>query len=345
MNTSRVQIVEVFDKGLYDPAGLCAHAPFTQAYFYGEWQRAVGRTVRRFVIREHASVVGSVQIILYRLPFGKLYAYAPYGPVFANSPSPEVLAEFARFCLEFARKEGAVFLRLDPTVCREKCDDVLWQQCMRKAPHASQHASQVQPRAEWRLDVSVAPEELLQQFHKNTRYSIRVSEKHGIETRIIDHAISSVFETFFDILQETSRRDGFSLHPRAYYEAIFSQCDKDENAIVVLSSYKDRVLAANLVVMYGNTAMFVFGGTRSEHRDLMPAYAAQWATMRFLHEKQVRWYNFGGVTDDLDKRAEWRGLTAFKKRFGGELLQHSMLYDVVAQPLWYFLYTIYKRFR
>lgn len=80
----------------------------------------------------------------------------------------------------------------------------------------------------------------------------------------------------------------------------------------------------------------------------MPAYAAQSATISYLQSKKYRWYNFGGVSEDVeDKKGHdsWRGLTAFKKRFGGNFVEHGNFYDVVIQPFWYVLYVLYKTVR
>ena len=43
------------ENDFFDSLTICPGVPFTQARFYGEWQKNLNREVRRFVIRERES--------------------------------------------------------------------------------------------------------------------------------------------------------------------------------------------------------------------------------------------------------------------------------------------------
>ena len=349
-NTSTVEIKEVTDVTTFDPSRLYQSTPFTQAFFYGEWQKSIGRKVWRFLILKDSVVVGTFQVIKYSLVFDKNYLYIPYGPVLNCEPDTSLLNAVKISLKNLSRQENAVFARTDFTLTEQSLteqvfSDELFAKTFTRAPKQTYHSAQFQPRLELYIDLKKSLEDLHNDFHKNTRYSIRVAEKNNVSTQIIEKNLTEHFDTFYSILNETSGRDGFSLHSKEYYKNIFNQCDKDSNAILVLSSFKEKVLSANLIILYGDTAMFIFGGTKSERRDVMPAYVAMWHAIQFLKEKGYLWYNLGGVIGEKDLHKSWQGLSAFKKRFGGTIIQHADFYDVVAKPFWYFIYNLYKKFR
>ncbi len=334
---------EIKDEQDFDPSKIYRSTPFTQAFFYGEWQKNMGRKVYRFSISKEDVVVGFFQAVKFPLSFNKSFLYIPYGPVVCCDVDVKLLQEIKVFLKDLAKKEGAIFVRTDFTVPEQyKTEANLFKKVFKTALAHTYHSSQFQPRYEWYLDLHKAEDDILRDMHKNTRYSIRFSEKSEVVTAIVEKNLSEHFDTFYSILKETASRDGFYLHPKAYYENIFKQCDKDANAILALSSHSGKTLAANLIVFYGDTAMFVFGGTSSENRKVMPAYSAQFSTIKYLKEKGYRWYNFGGVSSKEDKHNGWEGLTAFKKRFGGHAVHHDKFYDVVASPFWYFVYNLLK---
>ncbi len=343
-------IKESTNKEEFNPALFYPFTPFTQAFFYGEWQKNSGRHVRRFLITDENDVgnkvLGSFQVIKFSLPFNKSFLYIPYGPVLFCDVTTSLLLDIKKFLLNLAKEEGSIFVRTDFTISeRNKNSKIDLGKIFQKAKKHTYHSAQFQPRFEWYLDLHRSYEDILRDMHKNTRYSVRLAEKSQVSTEIIEENLSKYFDTFYSILEETSKRDGFSLHSKDYYKNIFDLCDKDKNAILVLSSHSGEVISANLVILYGEIAMFIFGGTSNENRKVMPAYASQNATIKYLKEKGYRWYNFGGVSEKEDNHEGWSGLTSFKKRFGGHLVRHEKFYDVVSQPFWYFVYNFYKRFK
>ncbi|MEK7596614.1 MAG: hypothetical protein AAB450_00665, partial [Patescibacteria group bacterium] len=66
---------------LFDPLTICSTTPFTQAQFYGEWQKSLGREVKRFIVSSNEKLVVYLQAIEYPLICNKSYFYIPYGPI------------------------------------------------------------------------------------------------------------------------------------------------------------------------------------------------------------------------------------------------------------------------
>jgi lipid II:glycine glycyltransferase (peptidoglycan interpeptide bridge formation enzyme) len=323
----------------FDVLKLNQTAPFTQAAFYGAWQQSLGRKVRRFSITRADAVVGYCQLVQYPLVGGKTYWYAPYGPVLAES-SPELLQFIGQELTAIARKNNVVFVRLDPT-------PVIPKQILAKlftlASFYTYHSAYFQPRTEWWLPLEATLEQLLRGMHKNTRYSLRMSEQKGVQTEIISTNFEHYFTDFYNLLSETATRNHFTLHPKQYYQTIFKQLSGKQGYLVI-ARLGGEILAVDLIIRYGEVAHYVFAGSSGEHREVLAAYAALWAAVVEAKARGCRYFNFGGIAVDETYHG-WGGLSSFKRKFGGEMVAHSELVDLVLQPMWYYLYNLRKFIR
>jgi len=321
----------------FDPSVIYSETPFTQASFYGDWQKKLGRVVKRFVVKDKEKALAFFQIIKYPLLLEKSYLYIPYGPV-TNDFSEDFLRELKKELLQIAKNESAVFVRLDfsPSI-----DDEKLKKFFKPSSKNTYHSALFQPRLEGILKLNPSAEDLIINMHKNTRYSINVSEKKDIKTEIITSNFENYFETFYNLMLETSNRNGFSLHKKEYYQNIFQSITK-ENAFLSIAKYEEKILAVNLIIKFGKIANYVFSGTSNEERDRLPAYGALWRAIKYSKEIGAEAFNFGGISDGDKTYHGWEGLTSFKKKFGGEVWKHSDFFDLVANPFWYYLYNIRK---
>ncbi len=336
----RFELEEIGNNVTFDPITICDSTPFTQASFYGNWQRSLGRKTRRFLVKDGGEVVSYFQIVKYPLLLGKSYLYVPYGPV-VKKVSEEFLADFRKKIRDIAKEEGAVFVRLDftPQVPGETLSKFF-----AKAPLNTYHSAYFQPRIEWFLGLDKSEDELIDAMHKNTRYSIRLAEKREIKTEIVTESFEKYFEDFYGLMTETAKRNGFSLHPKEYYKGIFENLHKS-NAYLSVARYGEKILVIDLVIVFGKIANNIFGGSSSDEKTRMPSYLAQWEAIRYAKKLNCNYYNFGGISTEDKTYKGWEGLTFFKKKFGGEEIRHSDFFDMVVNPLFYSLYKLRKLIR
>lgn len=320
----------------FDPNDLCKGVPFTQERFYGEWQKSLHRSARRFVVSCGKEIVAYFQLVTYPLVFGKKYMYIPYGPVTKDFSQPFFIA-LKKELEKIARAEDCVFVRLDftPPVPNSTLSNYFT-----KAPLYTYHAGHFQPRSEWFLDLGKSEDELLSAMHEKTRYSIRVSSRKGVTAEIITKDFGAYFDMFYALMAETAHRNGFSLHEKAYYEHIFKK--PPPGAYLSIARYEQKILAIDLIIISGTIANYVFGGSSTEERNRMPTYLAQWRAICHAKQCNCSAYNFGGIaaTDAIYKG--WHGLTQFKLKFSGREIRHSDFFDIVINPFWYWLYAFRK---
>lgn len=320
----------------FDPLTICPDTPFTQVSFYGEWQKSLGREARSFVIRERERVISCFQLIKYPFFRDKSYLYIPYGPIIEGFS--EHFLKFLKIELvKIAKENKAVFVRLDFT---PSVSSAILSKFFTKAPLYTYHSAYFQPRTEWFLGLEKTKDELLTAMHEKTRYSIRLAKRKGITAEIITEDFGNYFESFYELMVKTAKRNGFSLHSKTYYQNMFQTLEPDR-AYLVVARYGEKILVIDLIIHYGPTANYVFGGSSSEHRNFCASSLAQWRAIIQAKNIGCENYNFGGVATDKIYKG-WDGLTRFKKRFGGHEVSHSDFFDIVAQPFWYHLYNFRK---
>lgn len=321
----------------FDPTILAKNVPFTQADFYGSWQKHLKRTVKRFTILLDGETIAYFQIIKYPLLLGKHYFYIPYGPV-TKDVSDDFFLFLKKEIKRISKNENGVFTRLDftPSVSNSALSKFFT-----RAPLYTYHSAYFQPRMEWFLGLGKTENELLMDMHEKTRYSIRLAEKKEIRVEIITEDYEKYLSVFCDLMEGTAKRNGFSLHGRNYYEHIFKNLEKS-NSYLSVAKFGDTILAIDLIIVYSGIANYVFGGSSNEERNRMPTYLAQWKAICYAKQLNCDYYNFGGIATDNTIYKGWDGLTIYKMKFGGEKIVHSDFFDVVNNPFIYHLYNVRK---
>jgi len=318
------------------------------------------------------NLVAVALIVKYNLPFGRSYLYCPRGPVINESriTNHESRIPNMLFCeiKKIARREKSFFLKIDPPVSywfhsgnspvKPKCKS-----CAKGLEPLSQHnynfkksPNETQPKDTLMLDLEKSEEELLKEMKQKTRYNIRLAGKRGIKIRNYKLGITDQeefrkkFDFFWNLTEETSRRDKFTSHNKEYYQKMLEslsgkgqdRCDKQNlYAKLYLAEYKEKIIAANIVLYFGDLAVYLHGSSSSEYRNLMAPYLLQWKQIQDAKTQGYKKYDFWGITIDGEKK-NWQGITKFKKGFGGEEKSYIGAYDLVFDKLWY---SIYKSLR
>lgn len=341
--TPKFFIKEVTEED-YNPLSISSLTSFHQAFFYGEWQKKMGRRVRRFKIEKNEQPWGFFQLIVYPLIFNKTYGYIPHGPVIAGEPEKEFLEEFRKLMIKILKQENAVFVRFDFFPEYEK---VINRKGYRKTPAHSYHSSAFQSKFNWVVEINKTPEELLDKTHSKTRYRIRYAQKHGVEAEVVrGEEMRKYLDKFHELMSTTADRALFSLHPKKYYQVIFEDAVSNPDIELVFSKYEGKILAMYIILHYGDTTFYPLGGSSREHKELMPTYITHWQAILEGQKRGKKLYNFGTVNvGDKVYNKMWEGITEFKTRFKGRILPYSDSYDIVGQPFWYFLYNFRKKIR
>jgi lipid II:glycine glycyltransferase (peptidoglycan interpeptide bridge formation enzyme) len=271
--------------------------------------------------------------------------YTPRGPLLDwsnDSLRNRVLNDLQ----SFARKQGAIFLKMDPDVVLgtgipSSKDDfidndgqVVMSDLKRRGWRYS--SDQIQFKNTVLIDLSPSEEELLARMKQKTRYNIRLAEKKDVVLRV---GTQKDFGVLYKMYAETSVRDGFVIREEGYYQTVWKLfMDSGEPACEPLIAEVDREpIAAIFVFYFAGRAYYVYGMSRDIHREKMPTYLLQWAMKR--QKKACSIYDLWGAPDVFDESDSMWGVYRFKEGLGGKIVRTLGAWDFAPNPFWYKLYS------
>jgi lipid II:glycine glycyltransferase (peptidoglycan interpeptide bridge formation enzyme) len=98
-------------------------------------------------------------------------------------------------------------------------------------------------------------------------------------------------------------------------------------------------LAAIFIFMFGDRAYYLYGMSRDEHRELMPAYLLQWEAIRRAKEAGCTVYDLWGAPEEFNEMDDLWGVYRFKEGLGGRVVRTLGAWDYAPNSLWYGLYA------
>jgi lipid II:glycine glycyltransferase (peptidoglycan interpeptide bridge formation enzyme) len=289
--------------------------------------------------------------IIHTLPVVGRYVYVPRGPVFENAKlqMPNVKTGIETLVV-LAKEKRAKWIRIEP-----ETDQLLEEIQKSVLSKVVQAPHDMQPREIFKINITKTEEELLAEMKSKTRYNIRLAEKHGV--KVFETREERYIAVFLDLITATSNRKGITAHSRTYYERFF-QVLPQEMCRLFVAEYEGQVLAANMVMFYGNTVTYLHGGTADLHRDVMAPYLLQWEQIKAAQKEGYQYYDFGGVQRGVEngelgtrneetKQKDWSGITKFKTGFSPKTksILYTGSYDIVLDSLSYTLYRFLQQLK
>jgi lipid II:glycine glycyltransferase (peptidoglycan interpeptide bridge formation enzyme) len=256
------------------------------------------------------------------MKFGKSWLWCPRGPLLSDGTWDLLRKELAKL----AKKHGDVYVRIEPGVPanEEFIDGKVVKDCY-------------MPTNTLQVDLEQSEEEILAQMTQKGRYNIKIADRYKVvikETRDVN--------SFYEILKETARRDGFHIHEKEFYEDFLNILG--EKARLYGAFIEDEMAGGLLATFFGKTATYYFGASAGKHRNAMAPYALQWRAIRDAKKEGFKNYDFLGVAPEGNEKHVLSGVTQFKTRFGGKRLDYKKPIVLVYRHFWYLLVKLAKKF-
>jgi peptidoglycan pentaglycine glycine transferase (the first glycine) len=295
---------------------ILEHGPrsgrFLQSWEWGEFQKVVGERVRREKFLEDGKVIGLAQWLDKKVSLLGEYSFCPKGPIGVWQP----------------RDSHQMFLRVEPA------DSDL--------PRYARKSIELNPAHTCITDLSPSEDGLLATMHQKTRYNIRLAQKHEVDISLTGGNFMSAWSLF----KQTSSRGQFRLHSRGYYEKMLESLHRDCRAFLATASHEGNLLAANVMIDFGDTRTYLHGASSNEHRNLMGPYLLHWELMRDAKAHGLLFYDWWGVAPaDAPLSHSWAGISRFKRGFGGEEIVSPGTFDIVLKSFRYKLYQFARALR
>jgi len=281
--------------------------------------------------------------------------YCPKGPLLDWTDQP--LRERVLDDLQsFAKKQGAVFLKMDPDVrlgtgvpgadgsTEERLGADLQAGLTRRGWVYS--ADQIQFRNSVLIDLRPSEDELLARMKQKTRYNVRLAEKKGV---IVRAGTTADLAALYRMYAETSVRDGFVIRDEGYYQTVWQTFMSNVKSpisnlqspitIPLIAEVDGEPVAGLFLFMFAGRAYYVYGMSRDSHREKMPTYLLQWEAMKRAKSAGCAVYDLWGAPETFDESDSMWGVYRFKEGLGGRVVRTLGAWDYAPNKFWYRVYS------
>jgi len=318
-NAGQVRIVEAHSLDDWNAALLAApRADLLQSWQWGEFKRRSGgwRPTRLLALAGETPVAGAQ--LLARRVMGVPTLYAPRGPWWRDDA--DGLAGLVALTRWLRQKYAmsAPFLRADPLVTNAAPLTALG---FRPSPR------QVQPRATIVVDLNPSDDAILAAFNSQVRYNVRHATKKGV---VVGEGGLEDVRLFWELLSATAERKGFVERDISYFTTLMEAFG--DNARVFLARYNGEIVYGALIVAFGATAYYLYGGSGGD-RSVKPSELGQYQAMRWAKSRGATRYDMWGVPAHPTKENPLYGVYNFKSGFGGAEEQYVGALDLPLAPV------------
>jgi len=288
-----------------------------QAWAWASLKSRYGWRVQRYFWVDEGTPIGAIAVLRRGLPGGLALNYAPRGPILDGRL--EQWPAFWQALRERLAQDGGTVLKVDPEWTTDEQRAVLAQTGALPSRHPIQH------QATMLVDIS-GGDAAMTRFKESTRRNIRTGIKQGITVEASE--ASAAMDSFYELLQETAAREQFTIRSRAYYQDLLSLFRERGQIAVYLARHEERLLAGAVMLFFGSKLAYLYGGTRTEAKDLKPGYLLHWRAIEDAQRRGCTTYDMWGVPLDPQPGERGYGYYVFKSRFNGRMVRFIGLYDL-----------------
>ncbi len=323
-----------------------------QSWQWGQLKEKYGWKAERIAWPQSSgSPLAAAQVLKRTLPIPGLanrlaVLYCPKGPALDWS-NDELRQRVLADLQTIASQRGAILIKIDPNLPvgfgfpgdPQSTEHAPGMQTLQELAEQSWRPSrqQIQFANTMTLDLNDPEDALLAGMRQKTRYNIRLASRRGV---IVRHGGVEDLDIMYRMYAETSLRDGFVIRKPAYYDDVWRSFIEAGMAQPFLAEVDQEPVAGLLTYRFGNTAWYIYGMSRSAHREKMPNHLLQWEAIRWAKSVGCTTYDFWGAPDAPDERDSMWGVYRFKLGFGAKLVRTPGAWDFTTRPALYWAYSV-----
>lgn len=268
-------------------------------------------------------------------------------------------------CLEYSRKDNNLNI-----ICEKQNNKVINNLISLGFKHygfTKDYTKEVQYRWTYYLDITKSWEELKNNMNKRckrclnkqTKYPLKlvnITNKNIIDfKKIMEH--TSTRQKHFDRSLEYYQKLQETLKERAILNIIYldkkeflKKFTEDKLYNIVKEEKRDLIpISAGVFILDKDYLHYVYGGTYSYYMPLMAQYKIHEEMINYAKKKNIKIYDFGGISGSFDKKSPYYGIFDFKRGFGGYIVEYIGEFDLITNKTIYYLYklieNIYKKIK
>jgi len=273
------------------------------AWAWGEFKELEGYKTWRYGLFDCETLVGGGIFHYYPSNHSANLLLVPGGfllPPGSESLGMDLLLGKAR---ELAAKVGAIALRIEPQISHKPT----YLQGFVRAP------VDLLPSETLVIDLCPDSAHLLAAMKPKGRYNIRLSQRHGVTVTFSQ--TPQAIPLFYDLFWDTVQRQQFFGEPYGFFINLCQTLFAARMAEIALATWRGEILAAMVLVYWGDRATYLYGGRTEKHPEVMASYGLHWAAMQRAKARGCTIYDLYGYSRDPNHA--YARFSRFKSQFGG----------------------------
>lgn len=287
-----------------------------QSLEWKEYNEAMGKEVKIYICEHAEQIVASALVVVDRTSFGLSTWEIPRGPLSLMDNEQLTIDNLLSAILQDAQRNKCMSIYLSPPKPIVHCQLSI----INSNRDIHCEATRV-------IGLTKTEEDILAQMKQKGRYNIKVAEKRGVVVKQSDD-----IGAFYKLVTETSARDGFTPLSKKQYETFLQDL---AGSFLLLAYDKNNIPIGGLLgVAWGGKGIYYYGASSYAHRATMAPYLLQWEAMRFCKAEGATMYDLLGISPPkAGTDHPWSGISAFKEKFGGEIVAYPPEQKIVLRPV------------
>lgn len=309
-----------------------------QSWEWGEFRKRTGQIVERVGVFEGSKLISAFQITFHQIPhLGKTAGYFPKGPM----PDEEQLDVLR----QLGKKHNALFIKLEPNVAQPVGTPSGHDQITRfLVNNGAVPGRPLFTKYTFQLDLTKSTDTLFENLKNKTRYNVNLAAKKGVE--IYENSTAEGMEQYIEILEETTKRQGFYAHSPNYFRTLWSTLGNSGMLKIFSAVYNNKILVSWIMFVFNGKLYYPYGASRAIHRDVMASNLMMWEMIQFGKKNDCEVFDmWGSLGPEPNSKDPWYGFHRFKEGYGGTLVEFIGTYDLIIDPMMYKLFRIAEDWR
>lgn len=291
-------------------------ASFLQSALWADFQSSIGRQPY------YLSGDGwSCMLVERQAALGR-YMFAPYGPT-ANDTL--ALRAAVKDIKTFCQRKKVDWFRVEPIIktgSADECHAILRRIDAKKAP------SEVEPYLTRVVDLKPPPDDILATLSQTTRNLIRRNQRQKVITFKTSRDPADI-RLFTAMLDTVAQRKGVGFYSADYYQKQ-AEILMPTGMMSLEIAYDDkRPVGTAIIHEYHQTATYTYAASDPAARDKNVSGLLLWQVMMNAKQRGNTQIDLYGIApDEAPASHPWQGFSAFKKKFGGQVVEHAGTWDI-----------------
>jgi lipid II:glycine glycyltransferase (peptidoglycan interpeptide bridge formation enzyme) len=324
-----IRAIRPEEKDLYNAA---VQHPL-QSWEWGEFRKDTGLKVERIGIFNKTKIVKAFQVTFHPVPIiNKNVGYMPKGYM----PDANQLGALKAI----GKQNNAIFIKIEPNIANKvgalsAHNDIakflLNNDCVPGKPLFTKHTFQ--------LDLTQDEDILFKNLSSKTRYNVNLAIKKGVQ--IFENTSEEGMEQYIQILEETTKRQGFYAHSPEYFRKMWNELGNSGMMKIFNAVYEDKILTSWVMFTFNGVLYYPYGASRNLNREVMASNLMMWEMIRFGKQQKCHMFDmWGSLGPEPNKKDSWYGFHKFKKGYGGNLTEFLGTFDYVLDMPMYQIFKI-----